>query len=102
MTFMMKFNRLAIAFKQLQYILERESENNWLKGIKTINNQFESSITEAEKENTIKDVSQTFKMISAGYGSFSDYYIWRDDVEERIKLNNELSLLIEEIWYLIK
>lgn len=97
-----KFNRLIISFKQLQNRLECESENNWLKAIQTINQQLERSITDSEKKNAIEVVGETFRSLYAGNGSFSDYSIWRDDPEERIRVNKEYSLLVDEIWSLIK
>jgi hypothetical protein len=36
--------------------------------------------------------------MNAGNGSFSDFYIWRNEFTERIEANNEVTSLTESIW----
>jgi len=36
--------------------------------------------------------------MNAGNGSFSDFHIWREDFDERLKANTELSKITDAIW----
>jgi hypothetical protein len=85
-----KFNKLLNHFYQIKLILNRESENNWIRGIDLIIENIES---QKNDESLLDYVDNTFRTMLSGNGSFSDFYIWREDREERIRDNNDLEEL---------
>ena len=87
-------------FYQLQSLLISEGEDNWIRGINEIVTLLRSQSLDAE-EDVLVQVKDTYKSMAAGNGSFSDFYIWRENpTEMRIK-NLELDGLRTKIWHIL-
>ncbi|PJG58426.1 hypothetical protein [Aeromonas cavernicola] len=94
-----KITRLLELFKKLRGILASEDDKNWIRGIEAI--IFDLSSQEAivgNEDEVVRYVEYTYKGMCRGNGSFSDFYIWRDDFEERVSENEKLNNLKEKIW----
>ncbi|MGA6111812.1 hypothetical protein ACPESL_13920, partial [Psychrobacter pocilloporae] len=50
---------------------------------------------------TIKSVGDTYSLMNSGNGSFSDFFIWREDFNERVEANKVLTKLRSDITSLI-
>ena len=93
-----KLARLADLFTQIRDILIQENENNWIRGINSILNQINYSLENNEKiKDTIKSIGNTYSFMNNGNGSFSDFYIWREDFDERVIENNNFMKIKNQI-----
>ena len=98
-----KANELLCLFNRLKKIMNEENENNWIRGI----NLIIESLTppdyggKGSADEAVRYVSDTYRNMVSGNGSFSDFFIWRDDFDERVKVNKKLDRLRANIWNLI-
>uniref|UniRef100_UPI003318CEDF hypothetical protein n=1 Tax=Psychrobacter sp. TB20-MNA-CIBAN-0197 TaxID=3140453 RepID=UPI003318CEDF len=49
----------------------------------------------------IKSIGNTYSFMNNGNGSFSDFYIWREDFDERVVENNKFIEIKDKIGSLI-
>ncbi len=94
---------LLIEFKKLRNILISEKENNWIRGIESIIEKLEWSIDNKceDPDHFFYSSCDTWKTMDKGNGSFSDYYIWRDDFDERVRLNKTFQKIKDNIWGIV-
>lgn len=95
--------KMLTEFLKLKFILLKEGDSNWLRGILAIIEKLELSLNNNESQSVdyLRDACDTWKTMYKGNGSFSDYYIWHDDFEQRVKLNKPLDSIRENIWSII-
>ena len=97
-----KLARLADLFTQIRDTLIQENESNWIRGINSILNQINYSLASNEEaKSTIRDIYYSYSLMNRGNGSFSDFYIWREDFAERVIENNKFIEIKDEIGSLI-
>ncbi|WP_445494469.1 hypothetical protein [Photorhabdus sp. SF281] len=98
-----KCKRLLELFFLLKDVIKNERDNEWLINI----NDFITMLTPPyyggiEDANvSLKRVSDSYKTMGRGNGSFSDYFIWREDFEERMKANEKFDDVKKEIWHIL-
>jgi len=90
---------LRMLFLKLHAIMLAEREKNWIRGIENI----VAVLGEAEADTSvaaarIAEANHCFRTMNAGNGSFSDFHVWRENFDERLKANQELSKIVESIW----
>lgn len=87
-------------FRKLRDILVAERDDNWVRGVEAIIEKLEWSLNAKCIEPCIyySDACNTWNSMYKGNGSFSDYYIWRDDFNERSRLNDQLNNIKINIW----
>jgi len=94
-----KVQKLLALFKSLRDILIAESEENWVRGIDLIIEALmHSSPSERDVEEALRYAETTYKSMLGGNGSFSDFCVWRDDFDERVRENEKLEKIKNEIW----
>ncbi|MEE3627459.1 hypothetical protein UCD39_26375 [Nitrospirillum sp. BR 11752] len=94
-----KCQELLVLFEGLRKILLEENENNWVRGINSICHSLSSCVKfHGDFNGSINYVRETYKYMMGGNGSFSDFYIWRDNFNERVLENNKLDKIKDEIW----
>ena len=97
-----KLARLADLFTQIRDTLIQENESNWIRGINSILNQINYSLASNEEaKSTIRDIYYSYSLMNRGNGSFSDFYIWREDFDQRVVENNKFIEIKDEIGSLI-
>ena len=97
-----KLVRLNELFIQMRDVLIQEHEDNWIRGINLILNQIDYSLASNEEaKSTIRDIYYSYSLMNRGNGSFSDFYIWREDFAERVIENNKFIEIKDEIGSLI-
>lgn len=76
-------------FTELREVLIQENEDNWIRGINTILSTIHFALKDDDDaKETIRNVASTYFFMNSGNGSFSDYYVWREDFDERVECNN--------------
>lgn len=95
-------NELIDTFDNIYEILVREKENNWIRGIKSIRDRLkEAKSSEADFNEICKEISTSYRNMNSGAGSFADFMVWRDDFDERLRLNKEFETLVDRAWSLL-
>lgn len=90
-------------FGQLNELLKREGENNWIRGVSAVLDIVGVSYgTETELHDALIRAKSIYNTMNAGYGSFSDYGIWRENYEERVEANKILDKIKSDIWQIIE
>jgi hypothetical protein len=90
--------KLNMLFNKLKVILLQENEDNFIRGINSILDMIQSSLDCNENSKaTIKSVGNTYSFMNSGNGSFSDFFIWREDFNERVEANKVLTNLRNDI-----
>ncbi|MFY0403623.1 hypothetical protein V8Z79_03420 [Pantoea dispersa] len=90
-------------FKKLRDILISEKEINWIRGVESIIEKLEWSNDNRcnDPESFFYSACDTWKTMDKGNGSFSEYYIWRDDFDERVRLNKIYQKIKDNIWDIV-
>lgn len=91
--------KLLIEFMNLKNILINDGERNWIRGVLSIIEKLRISIDSqgVESASYFKDACDTWRLIYGGNGSFSDYHLWHDDYNERVKRNIPLDSIKSNI-----
>lgn len=81
-------------------IMEGENESNWIRAMKIIKNHLAETVTsnEVNEIENLKAAFDIWRTIHAGNGSFSEFYIWRDDFNERENQNLHFENIKMNIW----
>lgn len=53
-------------------------------------------------EKIIEEVSQVYKRLYPARGGLTEFFIWKSDFDERVKANEDLDKISEELWKIFK
>jgi len=81
-------------------IMEGENESNWIKGMGIIKNHLANTVSsnEVNGSESLKAAFETWRGMHAGNGFFADFYIWRDDFNERKSQNLNFENIKNNAW----
>ncbi|MBQ8667899.1 MAG: hypothetical protein IJ079_00180 [Lachnospiraceae bacterium] len=98
----MDFERIRLLFTELRdYIAKQEdmTSSYSLKQLRNIVMILESDMPDKEKQ---ESVLSTYRSLYMGRAGLTEYYIWDDDYEIRLKLNEPLERVRSELWTIMK
>lgn len=90
-------NKVRQLLVELHTLLDSEGESNWRRGI-------DAAIGELTNENGGLDekgfdrARSIYNTMTAGGRGFAEYYVWKDDEDQRIAANKKLDELRSKIW----
>ena len=89
-------------FSELQTFLELQDDNSIRDIQKAVRNTV--SVLESDESNTFKAdyAVEVYKNLFTGRAGLTEYYIWDDDYEKRVKLNEPLDKIRSELWKIMK
>ncbi len=87
----MNINEIRKLLSLLQTLLRKQGETNWIRGIM-------AAIEALDAPNGTEQARSIYMSMNQGVGSFSDYNIWFEDFDARLKENEELDGLRERLW----
>jgi hypothetical protein len=90
---------LKSIFDELERLLDAENESNWIRGVRIICHTLKDDKSKSDSKK-LDEVKQTYMSMCRGVGSFSDYYIHRDDFDERVQRNLKLDKIRNRLWYI--
>lgn len=94
-----RLEKLRCLLLSLLVILKRESEEGWLRSIKVMLDKVDMGLLDhADSKETIDCVARMYRAINGGSGSFSDFYVWRDNFDDRKKENDKLKIIKDDLW----
>lgn len=79
-------------FVDLIEIMNRDGERNWIRGIKDIHEDLQMN------NKPLSEIAYSYRLMNSGNGSFSEYFVWKEEIDERIKANDYLNKLTKQIW----
>lgn len=95
-------NELVDTFEKIHDILLREKEDNWIRGINSIRDRLRvANTSDSNIDDIYKEVGTSYRHMNGGSGSFADFMVWRDDFDERERLNQEFEALADKAWKLL-
>lgn len=92
---------LSGVFSEIHSILLREGEGGWIRGINSIMERLGRLNYSPSSEDTYKEIQSSYRCMNSGAGSFSGFMIWRDNIDERRRLNKEFDELTAKAWKLL-
>lgn len=97
-------NELEDLLGDLRQILVEEHGTNWVRGVDACLDQLPKthSAGKADLLAQLQIVASTYRSMMRGYGSFSDFFIWREDFEERVRANERLDRIRQELWKIVE
>jgi hypothetical protein len=96
-------DRALTLVQQIEDVLRREQESNWINGIRLVREDLEREVkNEDDARGVLRDAFRTYQSMTGGYGSFSDYYIHRAEQEELQRVNRAFDLVRAELWTVLQ
>ncbi|MBM7608878.1 hypothetical protein JOD29_002144 [Lysinibacillus composti] len=96
--------KLTVLFQQLKSILEKENDSETLYirnqlelGLHLIDEVLNSNNENKELEQLFSKLKEIYANINQPRVGLSDYFIWKDDYDERIEVNNDLDTIKESL-----
>lgn len=93
---------LRLLFEELKEILKAENGENWLPGVDAVLERLDFTSKAPPKVDVIQEVISIFRTMNSGQGGFSDFFLWRDDFEERVAANAHFKGLKSKIWAILE
>ncbi len=85
-------------FLALEELLRREGDNEWLRKVSEIVRALEPPFASEEQcIDTIQEAKHRFESWHKHKGGFSEFYVHRENYEERLAANKELDAIREAI-----
>ncbi|TKI52881.1 hypothetical protein FC756_26790 [Lysinibacillus mangiferihumi] len=101
--------QLRILFQELKRILEKENDNetlyiiNQLKlGLLLIDECLNGTYENEDLKQLFSKLEEIFLKINQPRVGLSDYFIWRDSYEERLKVNNVLDKIKKNLTLIFR
>lgn len=92
---------LSDTFDSIHEILVREKEKDSIRGINSIRERLSRAGDDSTLDEVYKEIGISYRHMNSGAGSFADFMVWRDDFNERQKLNQEFEVLADKAWKLL-
>jgi hypothetical protein len=97
-------NRVKELFQQLLLILETEGDDevNYAKkelaqNIEALEGVLSNNVDAAEAQEVLGQIKTSYKSMYPPRGGLSDFFVWREDYEERVKANKQLDDIQSEL-----
>ena len=94
-------DKLVLLFSELSEILENDNEKHWIRRIQECLSILQSK-EELNDKTKLTEVKSIYHSSHIGYSGFSEYFIWREDFDERVKANKRLDEIRDEIWNILE
>jgi len=94
-------NRAVHLLNAVEQTMSSEGEDNWINGVRLAKQVGEAGLQNGEADAALKEMRHIYRRMTSGQGSFSDYYIWREDFEERRRANEPFSRMLDELWQIL-
>ena len=101
--------QLRFLFQELKRILEKENDNETLYIINQtklslllIDECLNSNYENKDLKQLLSKLEEIYTKINQPRVGLSDYFIWRDNYEERVKVNNDLDTIKRNLTLIFK
>ncbi|MGM9544464.1 MAG: hypothetical protein ACI3T9_05720 [Romboutsia timonensis] len=101
--------QLRFLFQELKRILEKENDNETLYiinqsklGLLLIDECLNSTYENKDLKQLLSKLEEIYTKINQPRLGLSDYFIWRDNYEERVKVNNDLDTIKQNLTLIFR
>ncbi|MEX0447880.1 hypothetical protein [Xenorhabdus sp. SGI246] len=103
MNFIELAEKLRPLFFSLWKIMHDNGGGSWIKSIENIIALLTPPAYGGtnDAKSAIEDARHAYSSMFRGYGGFAEYFIWRDDFNERVKANEALDKIKNDINHII-
>ena len=98
------FNRVKSLSQQLLFILETEgnyevnyAKNELAKNIRVLEGVLNNNVDTVKAQEVLGQIKTSFKSMYPPRGGLSEFFVWREDYEERLKANKYLDEIQSEL-----
>jgi len=91
-------DRLKVLLSNLLEIMEKEKEDNWIHSVHTCVNLLEEISKNGENSEKLDTIKSLLKSMLTGYANIFDFFVWREDYNERLEANKKLEMIQKQIW----
>jgi hypothetical protein len=92
--------KIYVLFHELLAILDGQKDGNWSRGIKAATREL-IDLNAAVSQDGLDSARSIYNTMTACGRGFSEYFIWSDNEDERIKINKRLDDLRIKIWKIL-
>ena len=98
----MNFDALKKLFTEFRDYLELQNDNSIVNIRKLVNNTV--VVLESDKSESFKweYVLDAYKSLYTGRAGLTEYYIWDNDYDKRMRLNEPLERIRDDLWEIMK
>ena len=98
----MNFDALKKLFTELRDYLELQNDNSSVNIRKLVNNTV--VVLESDKSESFKSeyVLDAYKSLYTERAGLTEYYIWDNDYDKRMRLNEPLERIRDDLWEIMK
>lgn len=98
----MNLEALKKLFTELGDCLELQNDNSILNIRKLVKNTVE--VLDSDESESFKSeyVLDAYKSLYTGRAGLTEYYIWDNDYDKRMKLNEPLERIRDDLWEIMK
>lgn len=98
----MNLEVLKKLFTELRDYLELQNDNSILNIRKLVKNTV--AVLESDEVDSVKSeyVLDAYKSLYKGRADLTEYYIWDNDYDKRMKLNEPLERIRNDLWDIMK
>lgn len=80
--------------------LEADGERNWTRGLRAA--LAPAADAELSDSDALRDMASVYRSMHQGAGGFGDALVWRDDFDERVRVNAPLDAARDRLWALLE
>lgn len=98
----MDLEALKKLFTELRDYLELQNDNSILNIRKLVSNTV--AVLESNESDSVKSeyVLDAYRTLYTGRAGLTEYYIWDNDYDNRMKLNEPLERIRDDLWEIMK
>ena len=89
-------------YKELLSLLRKYGDETIIPSYRILEDAIDNLQNESDEEKSKEIIVDSYRKLYWGNGSLSDYNVWVDDYNERIKLNKPFGDIHEYLWNEVK
>lgn len=98
----MNIDRIKELFYQLQEYLKRYGDTSIKNQCRIVENTIACMNSDKGDEYKFNYTIESYKALFTGKGGLTDFYVWDDDFDKRLKINEPYEKIIDELWDIFK
>ena len=91
-------NKVQELFTELEEQLRKYGDNSILNQYQLVKTAISILESDAPMEEKFSETEDIYKALYPARGGLSDFYVWRDDFDERLAINEPFSRIGDALW----
>lgn len=98
----MNIDRIKELFYQLQEYLKRYGDTSIRNQCRIVENTIACMNSDEADEYKFNYTIESYRALFTGKGGLTDFYVWDDDFDKRLKINEPYEKITDELWDIFK